>query len=394
MGGFFIVILIIVAVVVISTLNKDLKQAWEAAARQLSLTLHFPGWPSLPKLQGIVDGCTVSVSAVVRGAGKHRRRYTVFEVLYPRPLDFKLRMTCEGFWSTVTRTFGIQDIKTGYPDFDDAYNIRGEPPEAVREFLTHERRHAVADILQAYPAATIGSAHLVWEMRGSVRDGQVIVGKLNHLVRLTKAFLAGHEREAETAPAARPRHGFAPDVPPTAVPRKPTPEQQSPVPATPSPEPAPAPSPPPPLEPVEGPPPPPPQPPIVPVAPDCDVAQLCATLFNPRQSSFEARRIFDERYKGTTVSLEGVLRSVESYSYDLTFGSQPGTKGVFEIGEAPASMSGEAKILAAVAFSPDEKGRLESSRGARLRFAGTLHTVDGFMRTVFFTGGRIEGKET
>ena len=57
-----------------------------------------------------------------------------------------------------------------------------------------------------------------------------------------------------------------------------------------------------------------------------DVESVSAALFDPKLSSLDSSRIFDERYAGRTVRWSGKLTKAERFPFDYVFGSEPGTK--------------------------------------------------------------------
>ena len=61
------------------------------------------------------------------------------------------------------------------------------------------------------------------------------------------------------------------------------------------------------------------------------VAAVCAQLFTRSITSTEARKRFDERYKGKRVRWSGKLRRAATYSIDIVFKGGPGTKATFAL---------------------------------------------------------------
>ena len=117
---------------------------------------------------------------------------------------------------------------------------------------------------------------------------------------------------------------------------------------------------------------------------------MCDTLFDTKNSSFDAKRLFEKRYQGKRIEWQGTLRSAESFSYDMVLGSDPGTKGVFEIYELPSTLYGERTVLAMVRLPAEAAETLKDRVGETFTFQGELLKVDGFMRNVFVTDGTMQ----
>jgi hypothetical protein len=122
-----------------------------------------------------------------------------------------------------------------------------------------------------------------------------------------------------------------------------------------------------------------------------DICQetMCDTLFDPKLLSLDTSRIFDERYKGKVVVLNGRLKSVEPYPFDFVFGDKPGTKATFEVHEVEGTIFGKRKISAVVQLGPEAHELLIPLIGQQLSFTGRLHSVDGFVQNIFVTAGRL-----
>ncbi len=125
-----------------------------------------------------------------------------------------------------------------------------------------------------------------------------------------------------------------------------------------------------------------------------DVKSVCDALFSAKQSSFDAKRIFDERFAGKRIEWRGTLRSAEAYTYDLVLGSQAGTKASFEVYDLPEALFGEKKVLAITGLAPNAMAELEGKTGAAFTVTGELLKVDGFMRNLYVINGAAAAVDT
>lgn len=113
---------------------------------------------------------------------------------------------------------------------------------------------------------------------------------------------------------------------------------------------------------------------------------VCRSLFEEVNSSYEADRIFEKRFKDKAVSWKGTLKSVESFTFDFVFGSREGTKALFEVYKLTESIVGSGGVVAVACFSKDEYSTLRENIGNDILISGRLLKVDGFMKNVYING--------
>lgn len=113
-------------------------------------------------------------------------------------------------------------------------------------------------------------------------------------------------------------------------------------------------------------------------------------LFAGGRTTYDTRRLFEERHKGASVHGDGVLRSVDGFSYDYIFGSVPGAKALIEIRAVGSDVYGPNLVHAIVGLPPDAAPALRGEVGRRFNFDGTLIGIDELMRNLYVAGGKIE----
>ncbi len=119
-----------------------------------------------------------------------------------------------------------------------------------------------------------------------------------------------------------------------------------------------------------------------------DVASVCEELFSPKLMSYQANRLFDERYKDVTVRWAGTARRVSTYSYDFNFGDGGGTKAeldVYEVKQQYGSRTVRAFVQLPVEAADDISGRI----GEDVQFEGRLMTCEGSARRLYIADARI-----
>ena len=121
-----------------------------------------------------------------------------------------------------------------------------------------------------------------------------------------------------------------------------------------------------------------------------DVASVCEELFNPTMMSYEANRLFEDKYKDATVRWTGALRRASTYSYDFNFGDGGGTKAefdVYEVKQQYGSRTVRAFVQLPVEAAADISGRI----GEEMLFEGRLITCEGSARRLYVADAHLVG---
>ena len=121
-----------------------------------------------------------------------------------------------------------------------------------------------------------------------------------------------------------------------------------------------------------------------------DVASVCEELFNPKMMSYEANRLFEDRYKDATVRWTGTLRRASTYSYDFNFGDGGGTKAeldIYEVKQQYGSRTVRAFVQLPMEAADDIGGRV----GEEMLFEGRLMICEGSARRLYIADARMVG---
>ena len=220
------------------------------------------------------------------------------------------------------------------------------------------------------------------------------------------------EPVAPTPVPAEPEHPITPSAPPAPAPsritdtpappepavappapRVPVPPPPPSVPSAPSPVTASVPEPVRPPEPVAAVPvPSEPEPASRPSGPPADlrldVASVCEEIFDPKIMSYEANRLFDDRYKDATVRWKGIARRASTYSYDFNFGDGGGTKAELDVYEVKQQY-GSRTVKAFVQLPTEDADRIGARIGEDIEFEGRLMTCEGSARRLYVADARM-----
>lgn len=159
--------------------------AW-AGARGVALTGHYP----MVQITGTLHGVGVQV-VTHKFVRRHNRRtstsYKHEVIATPLVPIGDLTLSREGFFASIGKTFGGQDIQTGDPAFDAAFVVRSSNEHAARAVLTPT---VCAALLEAQRA--LGEVHVesggVRTMRQGTASPDTIDGLLDAVARAALAF--------------------------------------------------------------------------------------------------------------------------------------------------------------------------------------------------------------
>jgi hypothetical protein len=305
----------------------------------------------------------------------------------------------------VASFFGAQDLEVGDEAFDDSVVVKGMEPHEVIAFLTPERRQRLLGLLRTYRNCTITDREICYSRRGTERDTNRLCSAVKRLVqtarslrgedpdtttldtaiqaqragRLDDALAAVRERRRQEADdveaqvlegeilytggryqeAASVLGGVSKVVPEDeeveslafrarALARQPAGAQAA--------------------------------------SGTVDFSTACRELFDDRLLSFEAQRVFEERYQGRTLRWRGMLQQCGPFTSDLVFGEGPGTRVVLQLDDPDTEALTTRAYQAIVALPPEREAELRGQLGQQLSFAGTLLRCDPFMRNLYVDG--------
>ena len=119
-----------------------------------------------------------------------------------------------------------------------------------------------------------------------------------------------------------------------------------------------------------------------------DVASVCEELFDPKVMSYEANRLFDDKYKDATVRWKGTARRASAYSYDFNFGDGGGTKAELDVYEVKQQY-GSRTVKAFVQLPTDAAADIGGRIGEEIAFEGRLLTCEGSARRLYVADARM-----
>lgn len=147
---FFSIFVIVLSFGIAFWVSKKIASQMQEFAQRYSLQYLAPSVPlfSNPSVSGIFRGYPISIFIIKKGSGKSSATYTVMEFILPPSSAFPFHIYEAGFFSTLGKMLGMQDIEIGDDDFDRKFIIKCDHPDKLTVLLTpalKERFHKAAD---------------------------------------------------------------------------------------------------------------------------------------------------------------------------------------------------------------------------------------------------------
>jgi hypothetical protein len=367
---------------------RTARSAWVEAADRLGLAMTGTGREGL-SISGRDGGLTVDVS-VRQTAGEDNRVLTRYDVGLPSGVGMSLSSAAG--WQGVVSAFGGQDVEIGDPAFDARFILKTNNPDRIRRYLTPPRVAALKGLHDQHRGFVLTDDSLVLETPGIAAAADEITSTVTHLLTTGRALLMDQEEsdrvmmgefydrapgrdEAKADPGERASGAAAEDAGErdeelqrvfdtmeeytgAEAPReadRPADEHFAPTAPTP------------------------------PIPPDPDALAIATRLFGKDQLGFEVQRIFDEEFRGRSITWSGKVKRPAGLMATRAFDGGDLEVLIIEVAAVPNELYGTSTIDAIVAFPNGAAPR----QGESVRFTGTLLKVDGVNKELYVTGGRL-----
>lgn len=192
---FLLVIPIVIVFVIFAALQSGARRSnLEAVARKFQGVVNT-AWLSNSALEMSVDGVPAHLS--YHAGSKNSSPYT--RLRFKAPLGTRLRIVPEGFWESLKKTFGSEDLVLGDAGFDGAWVVQGYPASWVRGVMDAKARALVNRLAEfgrgffAGPSVTIeagGTGVLIAVPRSLVDDAGRLESFIQAAIDLFRAFRA------------------------------------------------------------------------------------------------------------------------------------------------------------------------------------------------------------
>lgn len=123
------------------------QEVWGQLAQEIDAELDHGFWKGTA-VRARVGEWTVTLDTYTVSTGQSSVTYTRMRAPYFNPDGFRFALSPEGFFASIGKFFGMQDIEIGYPEFDESYIIKGNDQEKLRWLFSNAR---VRELIRRQP---------------------------------------------------------------------------------------------------------------------------------------------------------------------------------------------------------------------------------------------------
>ena len=159
--------------------------------------LHYQDSGDEARVWGVVDGYPIQVDTEARLKYTKHRHIAVKGTLKFADAPSGFCLAPEGVGSGFQRIADRRELESGNDDFDNAFWVTADDPEALREYLTEERCYALLHWLHRYGDGEIRNGVLE---RSTIQaeSGDAVGPILSQFMGLAKAFAGDHRYHQST----------------------------------------------------------------------------------------------------------------------------------------------------------------------------------------------------
>ncbi|MBK1813172.1 DUF3137 domain-containing protein [Clostridium sp. YIM B02505] len=114
------------------------KEIWQQLAREINADYVYNGIWKGDRVEAHVDNWTVVLDTYVVSTGKSTITYTRMRAPFVNLDNFYFKIYRSGIFSGIGKMFGMEDINVGYPQFDDAFIIKGNSESKVKALFAND----------------------------------------------------------------------------------------------------------------------------------------------------------------------------------------------------------------------------------------------------------------
>jgi hypothetical protein len=175
--------------------RAKLREAWSSAAALLGAEFipEAGAWyqKKIMEIRALVDGVGVLVDHYTVSTGKSSTTYTRLKATPSGPPDLHLGIHKEGFFSSLGKAFGTQDVIIGEQTFDDKFIIKASDEEICKAWINSDIQNKILDVSDY--SFQIKKNEVTVTKLGIEENPQMLVA----VIRATAAFANGGKKIIE-----------------------------------------------------------------------------------------------------------------------------------------------------------------------------------------------------
>lgn len=112
------------------------EEIWNQFAGEIGADFVNEGFWKGKKVVARFENWVVTLDTYTQSTGKTSTTYTRIRAPYINKDGFNFKIYKSGWFSDIGRTFGMQDVEIGYPEFDDKFIIKGNDESKLIELFS------------------------------------------------------------------------------------------------------------------------------------------------------------------------------------------------------------------------------------------------------------------
>lgn len=182
-------------------------EIWKQLSSELGATFVEGSFWKGSKVQAQAKEWVITLDTYTVHANNANITYTRIRAPYVNKDGFRFTIYRKSIFSEIGKLFGMQDVEVGYPEFDNAFIIKGNDESKLRSLFNNAK---VRDLIQAQPEIYFhvkddegwfktkfpdGVDELYFQVRGVIQDVQrlkalygLFAEVLNHLCSIGSAY--------------------------------------------------------------------------------------------------------------------------------------------------------------------------------------------------------------
>lgn len=121
------------------------EEVWSQFAEEIDAEFVNEGVWKKKKIIANFENWNITIDTYTVSSGKNSTTYTRIRAPYINKDDFRFKIYRSGVFSNIGKTFGMQDVPIGDPEFDENFIIQGNDEEKLREiFLIDKIREFIS----------------------------------------------------------------------------------------------------------------------------------------------------------------------------------------------------------------------------------------------------------
>lgn len=128
------------------------KEVWKQLCSEINAEYIEGGFWTGDKVQVHVDNWIVLLDTYTVSTGKTTVTYTRMRAPFKNLEDFYFKIYRKGFFSSLGKLMGMQDIKVGFEEFDEDFIIKSNDEKRVAELFSNEK---IRELFEMQPSISL-----------------------------------------------------------------------------------------------------------------------------------------------------------------------------------------------------------------------------------------------